>query len=657
MGNGQHSQIDYQYNLPTRLLTSANIQDLNLSYDFTTGNLMQRDDRIHNMHEDFTYDNLQRLTQSQIFISSNPIGLTPHQVTYDAFSRGNIVNKSDVGNYYYSANPLNAVDYVQNPATQTAPTNVSSLNQNIQYTSFDAPSIITENVAPPIAAYQMTIDYAADGNRIISTLNDNAGNLKEERTYLGNFETYKNPSQNIDVSINYISGGSGLCAIMLEDNYSGNQDFYFVYKDQQGSILTLTDAHGQKVYEQNYDAWGRERNAGNWTYTSNAPQWIGNFSWLNRGYTGHEHLKQFGLINMNGRMYDPVLGRMLSPDKFNQGGTQGLNAYSYCVNNPLKFTDPSGWNGVGAGIHTASPEHIIHNDFGGQAYYNYLASLGFGSSTSWSDDRSASGSPISGSAYDNMGVHLTVARYNFAAMKYNAMVEEYNETGGTSGELADKIVNAFKYLEGMRGEHDEDAVININTKTNQVFVGVEGVGMNIAGRSGVMGYEGNNIWDNLSMASDIEGEIFGGLEMTAVTKTNRWLGKNGKYYNNSWGGNQYTGSRSGAFRAARAYKWAGRATVGVSVLIGVAETYDGYQMDGGRFGYNAQSAALGSVGSFAGGWAGAEAGASVGAAVGVWFGGIGAVPGAIIGGIIGGWVGSETGAYVGNRTVKYYYGK
>jgi RHS repeat-associated protein len=66
--------------------------------------------------------------------------------------------------------------------------------------------------------------------------------------------------------------------------------------------------------------------------------------WLSRGYTGHEHLNQFNLINMNGRMYDPVLGRMLSPDIFAQAPdfTQSHNRYSYCLNNPLKYSDPSG---------------------------------------------------------------------------------------------------------------------------------------------------------------------------------------------------------------------------------------------------------------------------------------------------------------------------
>jgi uncharacterized protein RhaS with RHS repeats len=50
---------------------------------------------------------------------------------------------------------------------------------------------------------------------------------------------------------------------------------------------------------------------------------------------------------MNGRLYDPVLGRMLSPDNYAHEGSQGANRYSYVLNNPLKYTDPDGENPVG----------------------------------------------------------------------------------------------------------------------------------------------------------------------------------------------------------------------------------------------------------------------------------------------------------------------
>ncbi len=46
-----------------------------------------------------------------------------------------------------------------------------------------------------------------------------------------------------------------------------------------------------------------------------------------------------------GRMYDPLVGRMLSPDIVIQNPeySQSYNRYSYCFNNPLRFTDPSGY--------------------------------------------------------------------------------------------------------------------------------------------------------------------------------------------------------------------------------------------------------------------------------------------------------------------------
>ncbi|MDR1583991.1 MAG: hypothetical protein LBS55_12195 [Prevotellaceae bacterium] len=65
---------------------------------------------------------------------------------------------------------------------------------------------------------------------------------------------------------------------------------------------------------------------------------------INRGYTGHEHLDKFGIINMNGRVYDPLTAQFLSPDPYIQapGNWLNYNRYSYCLNNPFKYTDPSG---------------------------------------------------------------------------------------------------------------------------------------------------------------------------------------------------------------------------------------------------------------------------------------------------------------------------
>ncbi len=65
---------------------------------------------------------------------------------------------------------------------------------------------------------------------------------------------------------------------------------------------------------------------------------------MQRGYTGYEMRNDFDIINMNGRLYDSVLGRFRCPDNLVQmpGNAQRYNRYSYCLNNPLKYTDPSG---------------------------------------------------------------------------------------------------------------------------------------------------------------------------------------------------------------------------------------------------------------------------------------------------------------------------
>lgn len=118
----------------------------------------------------------------------------------------------------------------------------------------------------------------------------------------------------------------------------GNSDgtTYIMVTDNLGSIVKLVDIDGNTDFAASYDAWGRQTVAS------------GNAISFHRGYTGHEMMPEFGLINMNGRLYDPVLGRFLSPDNYVQmpDFSQSFNRYSYCLNNPLKFNDPSGefWN-------------------------------------------------------------------------------------------------------------------------------------------------------------------------------------------------------------------------------------------------------------------------------------------------------------------------
>jgi RHS repeat-associated protein len=64
-----------------------------------------------------------------------------------------------------------------------------------------------------------------------------------------------------------------------------------------------------------------------------------------RGFTGHEHLDEFGLVHMNGRLYDPRLGLFLQADPLLQDALnlQNYQRYAYCFNGPLGCTDPTGY--------------------------------------------------------------------------------------------------------------------------------------------------------------------------------------------------------------------------------------------------------------------------------------------------------------------------
>ena len=135
-------------------------------------------------------------------------------------------------------------------------------------------------------------------------------------------------------------GPLGVFAVVEKEN--GAESIHYVLKDHLGSWTTITNANGTVEREQSFDAWGTMRNPDTWTaYT--APELVEG-PMFDRGYTGHEHLTAFGLINMNGRMYDPIMSSFLSVDNYVQAPdfSQSFNRYAYCWNNPLKYTDPSG---------------------------------------------------------------------------------------------------------------------------------------------------------------------------------------------------------------------------------------------------------------------------------------------------------------------------
>ena len=126
---------------------------------------------------------------------------------------------------------------------------------------------------------------------------------------------------------------------------------HYILKDHLGSWTTVTDAEGNVEQELSFDAWGTLRDPETWTGTSTeAPM-------FDRGFTGHEHLRFFDLINMNGRMYDPTMSSFLSVDAYVNDPTnaQGFNRYAYCAHNPLRYVDPTGWSNQPFGNPNVAP--------------------------------------------------------------------------------------------------------------------------------------------------------------------------------------------------------------------------------------------------------------------------------------------------------------
>ncbi|HUS25350.1 MAG TPA: RHS repeat-associated core domain-containing protein, partial [Candidatus Binatia bacterium] len=123
-------------------------------------------------------------------------------------------------------------------------------------------------------------------------------------------------------------------------------------------------------------AFGKRRVA-NWT-TDGTKALLNAKHAVDRGFTFHEHLDHVELIHMNGRVYDPLLGRFLSPDPNGMPfSTQGLDRYGYAGNNPLNRVDPSGyrwhpkWEGRARHFALDMARNGLHHAPGANYYYAY----------------------------------------------------------------------------------------------------------------------------------------------------------------------------------------------------------------------------------------------------------------------------------------------
>jgi RHS repeat-associated protein len=138
---------------------------------------------------------------------------------------------------------------------------------------------------------------------------------------------------------NYLFVAGKMVGMRVERS-SGEVDTRYFHRDHLGSVAILTDETGNVVERLSYDAWGKRRHPNGQDDPAGALA-----SQTTRGFTGHEQLDDVGLIHMNGRVYDPLLGRFGTPDPMTENpfSTQGWNRYSYVGNSPLNFSDPSGY--------------------------------------------------------------------------------------------------------------------------------------------------------------------------------------------------------------------------------------------------------------------------------------------------------------------------
>jgi RHS repeat-associated protein len=369
----------------------TSIQNLDYDYD-GLGNLTSRVNG--SLTETFGYDNLNRLT------TRNGSVIATYAIN------GNITGKIDVsgnasGSYTYSATKPHAVtgawgcmmSYDANGNLATRAGNGQTWTTN--WTGFDKPRWLAKTGGVPSEATTTTMGseflYNANRSRVMhlefDAMTNNAPlHYTRKKIYAAGPDVeidYANtapanafPSwqrQTVRVYLNAPDGPVGAAEFTSTSTPNLNSptpDKALVYHtDHLGSIESITD-YGDtsanlalddtgKPSRYSYDPWGERRNPGTWSGTPTTTDPGGPDGTASRGFTGHEMMDGLGLVHMNGRIYDPLVGRMLSADPIVQypGDLQSYNRYGYVRNNPLVRIDPSGY----ADINLLDTNDIAYN--------------------------------------------------------------------------------------------------------------------------------------------------------------------------------------------------------------------------------------------------------------------------------------------------------
>ena len=400
--------------------TKFDVQNHTYTYD-GVGNLQTRSDLLKGLVETFEYDALQRLTQSTV--NDNGTNKTPVNIAYDDlgnigskddFSYGNLIDYS----YGASAGPHAVTGIDTDGATGNEITYTYDANGNqtsdgagtrdITWTSFDKPATIKDGATRTFYYGPDRLRYQQ--NHTDGTTTHYVGELYEKVTN-GNSEDHRH----------LIYANGQVVAVHsddeLDNSVSNTTETNYWHRDHLGSITAITDnatSASQLPEYLSYDAFGKRRSASDWD--SAAPSTISEV----RGYTGHEHLDDMGIIHMNGRVYDPTLGRMLSPDPIVQSpfDTQNWNRYSHVLNNPNKYTDPSGYFAAYIGAFVTSYTQTV-TEFTGTNAQRQSAINGHRASGTIVQETSSNVIAYTGTSFKYLGRQIQVVGYIFHFISVN----------------------------------------------------------------------------------------------------------------------------------------------------------------------------------------------------------------------------------------------
>ncbi len=287
------------------------------------------------------YDPLNRLTGSTLKNAETEAVLSSKSYRYDAV--GNLVNKSDVSatDYGYgagSAGPHAVTSAGGHTYAYDASGNmVSGGGRTLTWTSFQKPRTMAKGTT------RSTFEYGPERKRVRQV--KVKGSVTETVTYVGGLYERVEKTGVATEHVHYIfAGGARIAVETASEAANSSAELRYLHQDHLGSVDVVTNESGAVVERLSFGAFGERRVAQGTTAWQDSALALSSAE-TRRGFTDHEQLDDFGLVHMNGRVYDPHLGRFLSADPFVQFAlsSQGYNRYTYVNNNPLSFTDPSGY--------------------------------------------------------------------------------------------------------------------------------------------------------------------------------------------------------------------------------------------------------------------------------------------------------------------------